>query len=397
MDTQLEFNNLSKVIFKIECDNGNMGSGTLLWSEENNSFIGITAKHVILGEKFDEEFKGIIARIEERQIKIVASNIFFHKELDLALIIFDELSFITPIVIPCKTNKSKEKSIFKGFPNSLGSGSTAINCYYSDINELEPLTKIDSIHDFPIDNCKGLSGSGVFIEKGQKLFLVGVVIELIENFTKFKIVEILHINEILSDNSFRSLEIKDENFYDEKFTKINFNLKKHTENILNEIQTHIDFNGLFIEVDRSNDLKEIVEANNQVIVLSGPGGAGKTAIVKSLYTQLKEKNITFYVFKATEFGINNINEIFRDYDFYDFLNMHKEKEKIVIIDSAEKLLDLNNYDPFKEFLTSLIENNWKIIFTTRNNYLEDLNFEFLEIYNITPLNLHLENIGLEEL
>jgi hypothetical protein len=57
--------------------------------------------------------------------------------------------------------------------------------------------------------------------------------------------------------------------------------------------------------------------------------------------------------------------LFKDFSFYDFANVLKnEASKIVVIDSAEKLLDLNNIDPFKEFLSILIKDKWQIIFTT---------------------------------
>lgn len=39
----------------------------------------------------------------------------------------------------------------------------------------------------------------------------------------------------------------------------------------------------------------------------------------------------------------------------------------------------------------------EIIFTTRDNYLEDLNYQFFEIYNIAPLNISVNNLELKEL
>jgi hypothetical protein len=78
-----------------------------------------------------------------------------------------------------------------------------------------------------------------------------------------------------------------------------------------------------------------------------------------------------------------LNQKYENFSFYDFAEVHKdEKTKIVVIDSSEKLLDLKNHDPFKKFLSVLIQDKWKIIFTTRGNYLEDLNYQFFEIYNI---------------
>lgn len=46
---------------------------------------------------------------------------------------------------------------------------------------------------------------------------------------------------------------------------------------------------------------------------------------------------------------------------------------------------------------TLTENNWKTIFTTRDNYLGDLNYQFFEIYNIVPLNINLPILESDEL
>jgi hypothetical protein len=173
--------------------------------------------------------------------------------------------------------------------------------------------------------------------------------------------------------------------------------KKHTENILNEIQTSITFKDQNIEIDRKEICKQLKNKSQQIFILSGIGGVGKTAVIKNLYGQLQEV-IPFYIFKATEFELRNINDLLTDFDFQIFAEAHKnESNKIIVIDSAEKLLDLKNTDPFKEFLSTLIANNWKIIFTTRNNYLEDLNYEFFEIYSIAPLNINIHKLELKEI
>lgn len=171
----------------------------------------------------------------------------------------------------------------------------------------------------------------------------------------------------------------------------------HTENILNEIQTSITFNNQSIEIDRNYVLEKLKKGLKQVLILSGVGGVGKTAVIKTLYGQLKENN-PFYIFKATEFELNNINDLFRNYNFKGFIEANKdENDKTIVIDSAEKLLDLNNTDPFKEFLSTLIQSNWKLIFTTRDNFLEDLNYQFFEIYKIAPLNINIQNLESKEL
>lgn len=173
--------------------------------------------------------------------------------------------------------------------------------------------------------------------------------------------------------------------------------QKHSENILIDIHTCIIFNDQSIEIDRSKDLEKIKTHSEQVLILSGDAGVGKTTLIKKFYEQLKEKT-PFYIFKATEFELRNINELFTGYNFQDFLEAHKdETNKIIVIDSAEKLLDLNNTDPFKEFLSVLVQGNWKIIFTTRDNYLEDLNYQFLEIYKLAAFNINIKKLELKQL
>jgi len=175
--------------------------------------------------------------------------------------------------------------------------------------------------------------------------------------------------------------------------------QRHTENILLEIQTDIDFQDKKIEIDRGGLLIRLREDLNQkkILVVSGVGGVGKTALIKKLYEKLKD-DIPFYVFKASEFNKNDLKDLFKEHGLEGFSNAHKEESnKIVVIDSAEKLLDLTNTDPFKEFLTSLITGNWQIIFTTRNNYLEALNCDFIEIYKIIPGNFDIHNLEPTEL
>ncbi|MDX9971190.1 MAG: AVAST type 4 anti-phage nuclease Avs4 [Candidatus Gracilibacteria bacterium] len=174
-------------------------------------------------------------------------------------------------------------------------------------------------------------------------------------------------------------------------------LKLHTKNILTEIKTNIVFNKKSIEIDRNDELEKIKITDKKIIILSGVGGVGKTALIKTLYQETKEET-PFFIFEATEFELRNINDFFKNYDFQDFVKAHQgDENKTVIIDSAEKLLDLKNTDPFREFLHILIQNNWKIIFTTRDYYVDVLNTDFFEIYNIAPANISLQNLDKDQL
>ncbi|MCY8138579.1 AVAST type 4 anti-phage nuclease Avs4 [Bacillus inaquosorum] len=173
----------------------------------------------------------------------------------------------------------------------------------------------------------------------------------------------------------------------------------HAESILKDIQTSINFHGRKIEINRNALLERIISEieKEQVLMLTGAGGIGKTAVIKRLYED-QNTNTPFYIFKASEFEINDVNNLFGGYSLQGFIEAHKEEEKkLVVIDSAEKLLDLENTDPFKEFVSVLIKNEWKFIFTARSNYLSDLDMQFIDQYQVKPIKFYIETLSEEEL
>lgn len=182
------------------------------------------------------------------------------------------------------------------------------------------------------------------------------------------------------------------------------NLKSHSESLLRFINTDIQFNDKSIKIDRSKPLKELVAslAKNKVVVVSGEGGCGKTAIIKELYNALVKKN-AIYLFKAVEFNQVSINSFFQNYgaDIFglsDFVHAHREeKAKVVVIDSAERITDLEHQEALKEFISELLQNSWKIIFTTRLSYLSDLEFQLADVYRCDYSSLTIGNLPNEEL
>ena len=175
-------------------------------------------------------------------------------------------------------------------------------------------------------------------------------------------------------------------------------LTVHSENILFSIQTDIQFKEQKIKIDRKDDLLKLFNNKTQVIILAGEGGSGKTALIKELFNN---QSAPSYVLKAAEFTKPSSTAIFNQfgaYDLNDFLHFHKEEpKKTFVIDSAEKLADLENQDVLIELLSALIKNNWQIIFTTRNIYLNDLCFQMLEVYRLPFDIIKLENITTEEI
>ncbi|MEX2500125.1 MAG: AVAST type 4 anti-phage nuclease Avs4 [Wenzhouxiangellaceae bacterium] len=169
-------------------------------------------------------------------------------------------------------------------------------------------------------------------------------------------------------------------------------LKSHTVSILEDIETKIVFCDKEFSISRSEIMSEIEKSDNNALVISGEGGTGKTALIKELYGNIGEVD-AFYVHKATEFSVGNLNEFLSGVFLKDFIEAHDGADnKTVVVDSAEHLLTLENTDPIKEYLSKLIKAGWRVWFTTRNTYLDDLVFQLFEMYKISFNSVHLEKL-----
>lgn len=169
---------------------------------------------------------------------------------------------------------------------------------------------------------------------------------------------------------------------------------EHGDGILSPVQSQISVDGRVMKLDRSKVVEELQQTltRRSLVILSGDGGVGKTAVVKDFQSQIKDQ-APFFIFKASEFNIKNVNELFSHYgalSLSQFISAHSDlADKYVAIDSAERLADIEDPEAFREFLDTLRRSGWKLIFTTRLGYLEDLKYELIELYGVPfePVNV----------
>lgn len=178
------------------------------------------------------------------------------------------------------------------------------------------------------------------------------------------------------------------------------NIQKHKESILQPIKTQIEYSGRVLKIDRSTTINMIENELklNSVLVLSGDGGTGKTAIVKELLSSCQ--SCISYVFKANEFNVSSLHEFFNkwgDVTLLDFLNEHQNVPCLVVIDSAERLSDIDDLSTFFELFEALLKSNWCVIFTTRNRYYSDLMCLLNERFKCNPFRIEIPLMDVEEL
>lgn len=178
-------------------------------------------------------------------------------------------------------------------------------------------------------------------------------------------------------------------------------LREHTHVFFDSIKTHIMYHDQEITIEHENIYNELQTSieKYRFTVVTGLAGIGKTGLLKQYYGQHEHP---LFIFKATEFNIKHVNEIFQHIDpsfsIYDFISLYDASpQKVIVIDSAEKLPDLNDQEPLKEFISIFVKSQWNVVFTSRYDYLDDLLYMIKELWGVMPKNINIPIMLEEEL
>ena len=113
-------------------------------------------------------------------------------------------------------------------------------------------------------------------------------------------------------------------------------------------------------------LEELLTQGKDVAI-EGESGSGKSAIVKN-YCQQHSDDVFIWL-NASQFETDDVNTLFQFAQSYTIDNVcsfyRNNDKKIVIIDSAEKLLGLKNPRPLALLLNKMHEEKWQFVFTIR--------------------------------
>lgn len=376
--------NLKKIVGKIDNE-----AGTCFLVNQN--YI-LTARHCISKKKIDSKINVEFSNWSGEVTLIKKLD----RPLDLAILKVDSpitgIDFL-PLVDDVLVNNENIK-IF-GYPQEHPDLGKPVKGVINDVDliledrdfeedEIDLRIRSEDIKRCKTGYIQGLSGSPVVVDGG----IIGIVksnlgdgigIQRIRNFLINFEEYGIEYKKIINSEARQIQKSMDRRIYDTVLE-----IQNHTNNVLKIIKNQIDFGGNVIKINRKKIIEKLKEEikNNSIIVLNGEGGVGKTSIIKELYSKKGELN-SFYLFRGEEFEVSNVRDLLRGISLNDFIKFHGGyNQNVLVIDSAEKLNEIRNKEPLKEFLRELIRNKWKIILTTRKSYLEKLDNDFLNISNI---------------
>lgn len=167
------------------------------------------------------------------------------------------------------------------------------------------------------------------------------------------------------------------------FTKA---LSERTKNIFSSIRSSIKFSSKEIKFSRQIVYEELKKCKGgNASILFGIGGVGKTAAVKDFYYDQLDQYPVFILKTPEILDFFSPEKMAAGWSIsiQDFLHIHTAfATKVFIVDSAEKMVDLNNIEPIQYFIAELLKNDWSIVFTTRTLYLEDLTYFVHENFHV---------------
>ena len=186
----------------------------------------------------------------------------------------------------------------------------------------------------------------------------------------------------------------------ESASKVNFEndflkLKERGDHIFDGISNTI--NGFHIDrVEQIAEISELYEVNDFLFV-TGARGVGKSGVVKD-FISTKGKDVPVFYLRAEDLDKSHLNDVFTSIGMNSTLGQIEGyfsllKEKILVIESLEKVLELNYQDAFIDLLQYIKRQaGWTIIATGRDYAYQQLTFNYLQ-----PSAIQFDSVNVEGL
>lgn len=239
-------------------------------------------------------------------------------------------------------------------------------------------------HQYNADDLvEGYSGSPIFITDSNQTSILGLFSQYDEVTRRISAISISFINTLLKRNGISFLTIEQVEVDPgilEDIKKIHDNGKRILNRIKNRIgDVHIT------RPDLEIDLEKIV-SKQALTVIYGKPGVGKSAFAKKVLSGLE--NFSLITLQGEQLDKVSINDIFKSPeigisgDLNEILSSPAlKKNKIILIDSIEKLIETRYAETIIDFFTLLTErDDLRLVLTCRSYAVEHLKIRFLQQY-----------------
>ncbi len=381
------FDTVHSITCRVETPNAS-GTGIFLSTPASDDKYFVTAKHCLLGKEFDGDFQNeditlFVPSIDRDTYSTITldqnSRICLSTDLDIAIIVMDKHGDLEIPNIPfLDVRWFQQECFFRGYPQA-GEGQVGINIpvNFVDSNVVSTLTPLETYDSVSHDNCDGFSGSGVFSVIDNAPYCLGLLYELKEPFRRFNIYDLSQINSVLAEYDLPQLPATELPLPTELKQGIH-KLERKSELVLETIKGKFDEQLSLSRISVQPRFDEVFQSN-RLVILKGIAGAGKSAFAKNQVKTLKEKGYKVMAFKADWFAKESVEEIFPriKHDLQDLLStLSTVHQLIILIDSLEKLLEVDTYFALKEFLQICKKLPYvRLIITCRDYAYQQLIFE----------------------
>lgn len=187
-------------------------------------------------------------------------------------------------------------------------------------------------------------------------------------------------------------------------SKVNFEndflkLQERGEHIFEGISNTIDG----FHIDRTEQLAKISKLYDEsdFLFVTGARGTGKSGVVKD-FISTKGKDVPVFYLRAEDLDKSHLNDVFASIGMNSTLGQLEGyfsllKEKILVIESLEKVLELNHQDAFVGLLQYIKkQSGWTIIATGRDYAYQQITFNFLQPSTIQFNSVNIEGLTKEQ-
>ncbi|TXI95275.1 MAG: ATP-binding protein, partial [Chryseobacterium cucumeris] len=234
------------------------------------------------------------------------------------------------------------------------------------------------------DLVEGYSGSPIFITDSNQISILGLFSQYDEITRRISAISISFVNTLLERNglSFLTIEqVEVDSRILADIKKIHGNGKRILDRIKNSIgDVHIN------RPDLETELEKII-SKQALTVIYGKPGIGKSAFAKKVLSGLE--NFSLITLQGEQLDKVGINDIFKSPeigisgDLNEILSSPAlKKNKIIFIDSIEKLIETRYAETIIDFFSLLTErDDLRLVLTCRSYAVEHLKIRFLQQYN----------------